>query len=184
MRHVSGWKCDTHEEMSFEEAGEKLLEGGDFDGQFPSSLKLWIDDTAAPIADYLGNALNWTIMSDRLVRHLWALIEDCVQIFPAPLFFKDTETRVPGYQVVNVTKVLDCVDRVRSVPWYDDEDVLGGYSELCIDAARTNGAHIFRYLVTPNYVCPRPVCTFNLVNSLVGKGFNGTAFRPCICAET
>lgn len=121
-------------------------------------------------------------MSDRLVSHLLPFIEGGVQILPAPLFLKDSDKRVRNYQVVNVTKVLDCVDRTRSV-LIDPEDALSWYSKLCIDATMTEGAHIFRYLLTDDYVCPEVVCTFEVVNCLEGRGYTGMAFYSCDCAD-
>jgi hypothetical protein len=178
MRHVEGHTVD-YREFDY----QRLMQGQPFDGHFPPGVRLWIGDGAGPLADQLGNSFGWTIMSDRLVEFLWPMIHDCVQAFPAPLYKRDTECRVPGYRVLNVVKVVDCIDIARSTPWYGIEDELAGFTDACIDPARTKGAHMFKYVVPPDSVDFGVICSYELVKSLEGQGFTGLAFIRCQCKD-
>lgn len=160
----------------------RLWYGSPFHGDFPAQVQLYLDEAVLPVADYLANMLNWPIMSDRLVEHLWPMIHDCVQLFPAPLYEKGSDRRVTGWQVLNVTKVIDCVDVGRSTPWYHDGALAGFVSdEVCIDSTRTGGAGMFKYVIPPDGVETGVIWSYELVSSMVGKRFTGIGFIRCCC---
>lgn len=153
-----------------------------FSGGLPSNVKLRLEANAKPISDFPGNALGWPVMSDRLVNHLWPLIKDSVQLIPALLFERNSDKPVLGYSIINVTKILDCVDLSCSVPWFSG-DRLAGFNEVCIDPQRTYNANIFKYIIPPDKVDFSVICSFELVKSLEGKGFTGLAFLRCRCPD-
>ena len=164
----------------------RLWNGIPFDGDFPPDAKLYLPPGQEPIADNIFSIqTSWLMFSDRLVEHLWPIIKGCVQVFPAPLYELGSDRRVSGWQVLNVTKVLDCVDVERSTPWRDiyDKDKIGGFYDVCIDPRRTEGVHMFKYVIPPGEVYTGVICSYELVKSLEYKGFTGLAFIRCQCKD-
>jgi len=173
VRDVKGYDFDPGE---FDYLS--LRRGIRLKGDLPPVVRLRLEQNSKPLADFPGNALGWPIMSERLVTHLSPFIQDCVQLIPAPLFEQHSDKRVPGYFIVNVIKVLNCVDMAHSTPRFDG-DRLTGFNEVCFDPAKTRGAHIFKYLVPPDKVDFSVICSYELVKSLDQKGFTGLAFLRC-----
>ncbi len=179
LRHVEGHDIDYEQFNPFQ-----LMQGQRFEGRFPRSVRLWIEKGRGPLADHLSNMLGWTIMSDRLVEFLWPMIGESVQVLSAPLYMrKNSDARISGYKVVNVVNVLDCVDIERSTPRFDEDGRLANFIDVCIDPKRTQGAHIFKYVIPPNEVDLGVICSYELVKSLEGKGFTGLAFIRCRSPE-
>jgi hypothetical protein len=156
----------------------QLIQGTFFKGNLPPDVRLRLAPGKKPLADYPGNPLGWPIMSKRLVKALWPFIKDSVQLIPALLYERNSVQLVTGYSIVNVLKILDCIDVSRSVPWYDGKR-LGGFDEMCIDPERTNKEHIFHCRIPPKGVDYGVTCSYDLVKSLVGKHFTGMAFLRC-----
>jgi hypothetical protein len=156
----------------------QLIQGTFFKGNLPPDVRLRLEPGSNPLADYPGNALGWPIMSERLVKALWRFIKDSVQLIPAPLYERNSDELVTGYSIVNVLKILNCIDVSRSVPWYDGKR-LGGFYEKCIDPKRTKKEHIFHCRIPPKGVDYGVTCSYDLVKSLVGKRFTGMAFLRC-----
>ncbi len=183
MRHVDDYEHGVQSEEAFNSIWMQLTQGQQFDGCFPDDFRLLVPEGAGPIADHVGNPLSWTIISDRLASHLWPLIETSVQAYSAPLYEMKSRRRIDGYKIINVTNVIDCVDKERSVPLDDEDDTVIDYAEVCIDATKAGDAHMFKYSVNTDYVSTSVICGYELVKSLVGKGFTGLAFLPCVCNE-
>lgn len=155
-----------------------LKRGVPFAGALPPEVRLRLTPGPAPISDYPANIMGWPIVSERLLNHLFPLISSCVQVISAPIYEQNSNERIEGYSIINVTKVVDCLIREKSVPWYDGREISGFY-ELCIDPGKTEGAHMFKCLVAPGEVDFRVICSYDLVSSLQGKGFKGLAFIRC-----
>ena len=133
------------------------------------------------IPDLVFNYMAWPIMSSRLLEVLRPKIEESVQLLPAPLYECDGITRIGGWHVVNVLTVIDCVDMDASAVRYVDGRAVGYVvGKTWIDGARTQGAHMFRYCAPNGDVGDAVICSYELVNSLVGRGFTGLAFAPCL----
>src|SRR5579864_3937517 len=81
-----------------------LLQGKPSDGRFPPDFRFWVEAGPEPLGDHLATAVGWPIFSDRLLRHLWPLIEDCVQTFPAPIFVEGSGERLSSHHLVNVIR--------------------------------------------------------------------------------
>jgi len=148
-----------------------------FPGEIPPSFRLYLYQGIGPLPDQLANPMGLTIWSNRLVKHLWPLIHDCVQLLPAPVFERSGEP-VPGYHIVNVTKVLNCVDWEKSPR---DRDSMGHFimpSQACIDPSRTGGAPIFKWLNPNGDVDTGVSISYEFLKSLEMTGFTGLAAIP------
>jgi hypothetical protein len=183
VRDVNDYDYEDYDEELFNQVWYTLSQGKPFDGCLPESLRLWVDEGDGPIADHVGNPIGWTIMSDALVDHLSPLIQDCVKLFPAPIFDKSTGLQVEGFRLINVTKLIDCVDLETSTPSYDEDGIIESFIEVCIDSRRASGAHMFKYVISDDMVDTGVTCSYELVSSLVGRGFTGLAFLPYDCRE-
>jgi hypothetical protein len=157
----------------------RLINGQIYDGNLPSEVRLRLEHSNKPVADYVANSMGWPIMSERLVTQLRVFFKDAVKLIPAPLFELNTDELVPGYFILNVIKRCDCVDVEKSVGWYTKDGSLGGFDDVCIDPTKARGCDIFKYVIPPDRIDFGVTCSFDLVKSLEGKGFSGLAFLRC-----
>lgn len=172
MRHIENYEID-HAIFDY----QAVMRGIPFQGTIPESVRLFVYDSNDLLADHLANPLGWTVISDRLVKYLWPMISNCVQLLPAPLY-DHSGTAIPGYHIVNVIKVIDCIDRQKSPKQLDR---YGGFimpTEACIDPNRTGGAHMFKFIELSGQVDSGVTCSYELVRSLEGMGFTGLACIP------
>lgn len=181
-RELHGYRDTVSSTFEVEDFNSTLLgDGKRLETPIPSCVKLILPPGTEPIADKIFSIeTGWIIFSQRLVDHLWPFIKDDVEVFPAPLYDSDSGKAVPGWLIVNVLRVLDCVDASKSVPWFLDGQ-LGGFNigDDYIQEERTDGRHIFRYIIPPDDVSTAVICSYELVKSLEYKGFAGLAFIRC-----
>jgi len=137
-----------------------------------------------PITDHVANPLGWIIWSQRLVDHLFPMIKECVELKPITLGVEKSTTKVEGYFVVNVIRVVDCIIESMSTPRIDEDNKQHGYIDYCVDEARTAGANIFKYTDSTGYVDYGVTCSNQLAQSLAGKGFRGIALIKCCRRST
>jgi len=156
-----------------------LYTGKRYEHPLPRDLRLVLDEDEGELEDQLANMLGWVIFSDRLISHLWPLIHDSVQVFPAPIFDPLTQKEVHGYQILNVIKVVDCIDVEYSVPQTDTDGRRRGFIEYCVDPGKAAGAHMFKYMDPPDHVDSGVTCSNFLAKHLAGRGFTGLAFLRC-----
>ena len=144
----------------------------------PSIVRIFVefdDDTIS--VDYVANPLSWEFLSRRLVDYLWPSIKNDVQLFDAPLIDARTQGHVHDFLIVNVVRVIECLDIAASTIIKTDEGAIAAVTEIalrtsCIPA----DVHIFRPSEFPYAI----LFSAELAYSLSGKGLRGMAFSPCI----
>jgi hypothetical protein len=169
MRHIENYEIDFSI-FNYQSVNQGTL----FYGPIP---KLFVHKGGGPLADHLANPLHWVVMSERLIKFLLPMIQDCIQLLPAPLYEQSGEP-IAGYYIVNVTKVIDCVDFERSPK---ERSRYGNFimpTEACINPSRTGGAHMFKFLGPSGNPDFGVTCSYELVSSLDGTGFTGLAAIP------
>lgn len=168
MRHIDDYEYDL---AAFNYLD--LMRGRPYAGILPLPLRLTVHSGTGPLADHLANPMGLTVMSDRLLAYLEPMIRGCVELFPAPLYEPDGKP-ISGYQVVNVIKVLDCVDREATPSDIEHRT----RTDLYIDPALAAGANMFKFVDPAGHVDYGVTCSYELLTSLKGKGFTGLAFIP------
>ena len=100
METVSDYELGDFDDLVF-------WRGKPFRGKIPASVKLLVE-SGVP-RDYLSNPLSWPILSDRFVQVADKIAGHDIQCFPAPLYNEKTLKPISGYQIVNVTRIIDAL---------------------------------------------------------------------------
>jgi len=153
-----------------------FLEGRPFEGQIPKQLKLYIrkGEEKLPQASLLGGSLSWLIFSESLVDYWWPMIKDDVQVFDAPVYYKNGK-RVKGYKIINPVRVIDCIDWDKTKERRREDGTILGIGKIYIIAKKIGEHHIFM----PDKCKYTVIVSEKLAKSLAGKNFNGIAFLRC-----
>jgi len=150
--------------------------GKRYDAQIPEYVRLYIREGSEnlPQAPLLANPVSWLIFSQRLLDFWWPYIKDDVQVFDAPVYFKNGK-KVGGYKLINPICILDVIDWENSKVLRKEDGSLAYISKIFIKEGLVRNHHIFRlkgYLYTV-------IISDILAKSLVGKNFKGIAFIRC-----
>jgi hypothetical protein len=139
----------------------------------PSALRLFVNDGDAP--DYLYNPLRWPITSTRLLRILQEQASDDFQPVAAPLYHASSCEAIVGYTIVNVTRIVDCLDFNKSTVSYmqiGSKRVLHVIKYALKETKIPPEVHMFRVAESPSSL----MVSDELTQATVGKGLNGFAF--------
>jgi hypothetical protein len=86
----------------------------EFRGQIPKSSKIWVVEGTP--CDYLISSLSIPIVSDRFLRILNKFAAQDIQVLPAPFFLKKKNRRLPGFHIINILKLVDCLKNKKAYP--------------------------------------------------------------------
>ena len=150
--------------------------GAPYDGALPSNIRLYVNVSKPVAPDFLANPISWPICSERLVRVLQQRSSD-LQLFDAPLFDNKTNRRVTGYSIVNVTKLVSCLDFEKSnISYADDSDeIISVIDSVFIEGKIPEDAHIFRVAEDVYSV----VISDELANDLARERITGIVLIEC-----
>lgn len=153
-----------------------FLDGKRFKGKIPDSVKLYISegDEELPRASLLAGSLSWLIFSEELLEFVKPLIEKDVQIFDAPVYFKNGQ-KVEGYKIINPIRVIDCVDWEKSRVGRKEDGTISCMGKIYIKEDQVGEHHLFRLKGWTYSV----IVSDQLAKSIAAKGFKGIAFIRC-----
>jgi hypothetical protein len=135
-------------------------------GQLPVELELYVNASKAALCDYVANYLSWSICSQRLVDLFLSVAQSDIEVVNAPLIDSVTNSRIPGYGIINVLSIIECLDMNQSV------FVRGNLIELVLKKSKIpKTTNIFRPAESPYAV----LVSEEVVASLRGQGFTGLA---------
>jgi len=100
-----------------------------------NKIEIWNDeitfdfnlDKGKVATDYLGNSYGWLIFSANFINKTNNLINESIQYLPITIRDKKNNTKLLGYHVANVYKVIDALDLENSkydLFELDDEKIL------------------------------------------------------------
>ena len=100
-----------------------------------NKIEIWNDeitfdfnpDEGKVATDYLGNSYGWLIFSGNFINETNNLINESIQYLPITIRDKKNNTKLLGYHVANVYKVIDALDLENSkydLFELDDEKIL------------------------------------------------------------
>jgi hypothetical protein len=142
----------------------------------PATVRLFL--SSGIDADYITNPLSWPICSDRFVDILTRRASKNFQVFDAPLFDSKTGLPIIGYKIVNVNRLVACLDIENSkLSWAKDRpsEIYVVYT-IAIDSTKVDKSiHLFRLKEWPYPL----IISEELANDLVGKGLHGLALKNC-----
>jgi hypothetical protein len=105
----------------------RFAEGLLYTGPTPAKVRV---KYPGPAIDFHFGALDMLVVSGRIARIIQALAPDDVQLFPVRLDDRDC-----GYEILNVTQLITCVDESRSMftKWVEVDnrpDKMGMYRSI------------------------------------------------------
>ncbi len=123
-----------------------LWQGAVIDEILPRYIELYTNSGKPVNPDYLVNPLSWPICSERLIALLQGRSSKYLQLFDAPIFDYKTKKPISGYKVVNVVRLIPCLDFDKSVISFSDDgkDIISVISPIYLERQIPNDAHIFR----------------------------------------
>lgn len=153
-----------------------FLKGKKFRGIIPESVRLYLHkgDEYLPKASLLGGPLSWLIFSDDLLGFWWPMIKNDVQVFDAPVYFRNG-VKFEGYKIINPIRVIDCLDIERSGVEWEEDGSIHWCKKIYIREDKVGEHHIFKL---KDYF-PPVIVSDQLAKSLKGQGFKGIAFIKC-----
>lgn len=139
----------------------------------PSGMRLRLRVPGNPL-DYSEASFAIPVVSRRLMELLQGLGVEDVQFFPARV-----ESREEPYFVLNVTRLVDCIDesRCRTERWKPEDgapDRVGEYrlvERMRIDPRKVGGARIFR-----TWGWPVLIVSEDIKAAMEQEGISGTRF--------
>lgn len=137
----------------------RLWTGTYLEEPFPSDITLFVDDLPSP--DILGNPISWLIVSDKLLLVLQELSPNGLQTFAAPLYRKETNSRVDGFHIVNICHIIDAIVK----------PLLSIQTLVLSRKAIKDNDHVFRLAGHESLICVSDA----FLDSVKGKGFLGLA---------
>jgi hypothetical protein len=151
--------------------------GVPYDGALPSNIRLYVNASKPVAPDFLANPISWPICSDRLVRVLQQRSYD-LQLFDAPLFDRSTNRRIGGYSIVNVTRLIACLDFAKSnISYADDSDeIISVIDSVFIESQIPPDTHIFRVAEDTYSV----VISDELADDLARERITGIVLLKCL----
>jgi hypothetical protein len=150
--------------------------GQRFQGPVPPTVRLYVDDDAAP--DYVANPISWEICSSRMAAVVERLAGPDVQFVKAPLYREQSGEYVPDYLILNALRRLPCLDLTNSSVRYRDEGKtqIASVDPPVIKASRVPaGTHVFR----SEEFFPFLFFSEELFQDLYGARMRGLAFMEC-----
>jgi hypothetical protein len=155
----------------------RLWHGERLEGLIPGDVRLYLQTLGRQPADLVWNPVSWPICSQRLLELILPVCQGDVEVLPAPLFDEASSTPVPGYGLLNVTRLILCLDAENSVVGRSREDGrLAGVYTYVLKADRIPpDAHLFRLTEWPY-----TILMSNAVEQVLrGEGLTGLALMPC-----
>ena len=154
-----------------------LISGRRFKPKWPAKLVLYLNGGDGPIADYIGNAPGFCIMSARMLAAVKPLVEGMCEVFEAPLVDGNDERLLRGFYIVNVLNVIDCVDLNKSLVSRDQNGRVRHLNHPSLDYSKIpESSHLFRVLGPDRYPDSRLFVSDVFAQELSGKGFTGIGF--------
>jgi hypothetical protein len=168
-KEIPGWRHKVFDYSTF-------LKGKRFKGKIPEFVRLYINegDEGLPRASLLAGSLSWLIFSDELLDFVKPLIEKDVQVFDAPVYFKNGQ-KVEGYKIINPIRVIDCIDWEKSRVGRKEDGTVSCIGKTCIKENRVGDHNIFRLKGWTWSV----IVSDRLAKSIAKAGFRGIAFVRC-----
>ncbi len=148
-------------------------QGKTYNETIPKSVRLYVDSKKPTFPDFMANPISWLICSERLVNIFQARASNCLQLFDAPLFDQKTKEAIAGYKVVNIVKLIPCLDFNKSVVSYSEDGsyVISIIDPVYIEDRLPRDAHLFR-VVEDKY---RIIVSKELADDLVKERVTGIA---------
>jgi len=147
----------------------QLWRGKPLEKPVPSTVRLYVNANKADKTDYVPNSFSWPICSQRFIDLLLPLAMEDIQILDAPLFDLKTKTRVAGFKIMNVVRLLECLDLERSVM---NKRGTCAITPVFKAARIPDTVYVFLAAESPYGV----IFTEQAVQLLRGKGLRGVAF--------
>jgi hypothetical protein len=113
----------------------------------PEKVRLYVNFKDSLPTDYVANPISWPICSERMTAFLVKRSPDCIQLIDAPLFDARTNEHVNGYKIINVIKLIPCLDLDKSQykSWDESTGTVQNLSYRVIKADQIpQNTHIFR----------------------------------------
>jgi hypothetical protein len=147
----------------------RLWRGKPLGSPIPRTVRLYVNAGKAGMTDYVPNTLSWPVCSQRFIDLLSPLAESDFELFDAPLFDVTTKDHVAGFKIMNVVRLIECLDIGRSVMAKRFPCAI-----VPVFKARKlpNTVHIFRAAESPCGV----LLSEEAVQQLRGKGLRGVGF--------
>jgi hypothetical protein len=136
----------------------QIYEMGDFDLRqiwrskiltepLPETVRFYVDFKDSLPTDYVANPTSWPICSERMTAFLVKRSPDCIQVIDAPLFEVGTNERVNGYKIINVIRLISCLDldNSRYKSWNKSTGTVQNLNHTVIKSEQVpDNTHIFR----------------------------------------
>ncbi|MGI2028644.1 imm11 family protein [Endozoicomonas acroporae] len=109
-----------------------------------AKTKVYIEDTGRPLPDYMEGPLSWPIFSSKFYTLIADLVRDDAEVLSPNLFSLSSKSAISGYRLLNLMKIIDCVDMKKSVigPGANNDNII---YDLKVDETKVpETAHIFR----------------------------------------
>ena len=122
-----------------------FMRGRPFYGAIPSDVRIMLGE--GDLGDFISTHVSWKIFSRRAAEIIARTAGDAVQFFDAPLFRATTGSRVDGYQIINATRAIYCIDLSRADVSYreDSPEKIDRVHRWAFDgSAIPNDLHVFR----------------------------------------
>lgn len=149
-----------------------LWEGRPLQIEIPKTAKFYVNAEKPVHPDFLINGLSWLIFSDRLTKELLETCANDIEVFEINLVDKKTNKPVPGYKLINLTKLVACVDMEKSNLMHSKDGSAPAVIDTVIDGSKVpKEINIFRPAEWRFDVILRK----NVVESLIGCGVEGIA---------
>jgi hypothetical protein len=132
----------------------------------PRSVRLYVDGRRASGTDYVANRLSWPVCSQRFADLLLPLAEEDIQLLDAPLEDLKTKKPVLGFKIMNVVRLVECLDMEKSL-------IIRGsvITPVVASAMVPETVHVFRAAESPDGI----LLSERLVQRLRGHGLQGLA---------
>jgi hypothetical protein len=147
-------------------------EGRPFHGAIPQEVKLWVG--GGTVSDYLANPISWPICSEKFTELLQIHGRADFQVLSAPVYERRTQQPVSCYRVINIVRLIQCVDLDRSDISYM---TIEGERILCVNRFVIDSklvpdtVHVFRPVESESHI----VISDEVAQDLRGKGLRGVA---------
>ena len=151
--------------------------GVTYNSFIPSDVRLYLNSKKPVAPDYLANPISWPICSERLVNIFQERASKYIQTFDAPLFDYQTKKPLTGYQVVNITRLISCLDFSKSnISFSDDgKEIVSVIDPVYVESKLPQDAHIFRVVEDLYSV----VISSEMANDFVRERVTGIALIEC-----
>jgi hypothetical protein len=122
-----------------------FMRGRAYYGSIPSDVRVILGD--GDLGDFISTHVSWKIFSHRAAEMIARRAGDAVQFFDLPLYRAATGEKIDGYQILNSTCAIRCIDLSSAEIVYREDlpdEIFVVHKWVFDERAIPKNIHVFR----------------------------------------